>query len=371
MHLWTYCSLPRYCFSANSAVFSKQDGIISSSLALLSPSCMSMLSIPLATTDLSVGLEVESFTTAMAANMGIVKKYHLTIAQNLQSSIKISHNNSAIIFDLNEYFDLRYPTMTPVLCLSNTTQLPTVLAQLSLLCFVVVPQLSTIALPVFNHMGYNLTNPTYCECGGSTATHEMRSACNKFNLLSGLIYFNDGIEKGTSRPQREYDLLRKVKRLIHMVLQFENYESFNRAAYFAMAASGIAASGSPDDDDDDDKTAPGSSSQVLDDAFKFCDLSLSSPFIISAAVPHNSSNFGGDVKSTTITNDDSGYSYGDDHCVLLLFHSFDNFSNQVSDFHFPLRNGSCSDSFNLDDEKWYVITREYIYNALFIVLFSL
>ena len=64
---------------------------------------------------LPVGLEVESFTTAMAANIGILKKYHLTIARNLRSTFRVTYNNSLLSFDVNEYFDLALPL---VICLS-------------------------------------------------------------------------------------------------------------------------------------------------------------------------------------------------------------------------------------------------------------
>lgn len=300
---------------------------------------------PSATTYLPVGLEVESFTTAMAANVGILKKYHLTIARNLRSTIGVTYNKSLFSFDVNEYFDLRYPTMTPVICLSNTTTLPMVLSQLSFLCFVIVSTSSTIALPVFNHMGHNLTYPAYCECDGTTQTM-MNSACNKFNLLSGFILFSDDIEKAaSSRVQRENNLLRNVKRLLYMVLQFKDYESFNRAAYFAMAASAISASTASGDIVDDD-IVPTNGFKFLDSAFNFCDLSLS---VLSSFTIHTIGNNNSDYSSSESNNNTGG------HCVLLLFHSFDNFSNQVSDYHFPLRNGSCSDSFNVDDEKWYLI----------------
>lgn len=290
----------------------------------------------------------------MAANIGILKKHHLTIAQNLGSSIRVTYNNSVLTFEVNEYFDLRYPTMTPVICLSNTTRLPMVLSQLSLLCFVVVSASSSIALPVFNHMGYNLTHPSYCECdeNTTTTTQAMKSACNKFNLLSGLVLFSDDIEQAFSRVQLENNLFRNVKRLLYMVLHYKDYESFNRAAYVAMAASAIAG------DTADEIVSTNSASKFLDSAFNFCDLSTSvlSSFIIHTTVV-GSSNISSDHYSTfennTTSGGGTGYYNSDHHCVLLLFHSFDNFSNQVSNYHFPLRDGSCSDSFNLDDEKWY------------------
>jgi len=108
-------------------------------------------------------------------------------------------------------------------------------------------------------------------------------------------------------------LSRTVSYLALAVAQFPSYSDFNRAAYNVSFAS--AAVGS----DIFDPIL--NTSEWITNAFQFCNLSVLG--VVDNPV-----------------------------CSIIVFNSFDYISNQVSDYHFNLENGSCTNSFSIDEVYW-------------------
>ena len=247
--------------------------------------------------EFTVSLRVDSFVIAMAVNLGIMGIDDLIIAQYLYKYIPLTIDGKTFIYVMNEYFDIRFNTMAPILCISNVTALPS-FVKIQQLCFVDISG-RTLVLPVFNHYGdTNSLVPDYCDC----KTNGHSEQCNQFVLLSSYVVFNTSTLEGN------------IKYLVTAVSKWGNYDKFNRAAYNATFAAAAMANNRFD--------PILNTSSWRRNAFQFC----------------NISGYGG-LKSVPL-------------CSVVVFNSFDFTSQQVSDYHFALRNGSCSNSFTIDEDLW-------------------
>jgi hypothetical protein len=239
-----------------------------------------------------VDMDVRSFMTAFSVNTGIL---------NINSLYRTGSQIYNFEFDnvsyvAGQYYDIRYSAMKPVLCMYNITEAPPNI--LSTVCFYLIG--STLAYPVFNHFGTDISNPIYCSCengAGHTA------ACNAFNLMAGLIYYpvplylND-IEK---------TLVTQLTDLVKLYAKFPNYKALNYAAYNASWGAAAVAYGR--------KSATTQSSSWIKGAFQFCN-----------------------IKSAT--------------CGMATFHFTDQSSQLVSIYKYSLGQGSCSDSFTIPLAQW-------------------
>lgn len=146
-------------------------------------------------------------------------------------------------------------------------------------------------LPFFNHGGYNATYPSYCDCEDKEQRHS--EMCNKFHFLSGFLFYDFN---STETPSDS------LERLLSLV--FDSNLSSDRINRYAFDIS----------------------------------YDLNNPF------------------STTRGDQD----WKNDHfdfcrspdgkfCSILTFYKSSD-TNSVSDFHFPVYNGSCNDFVTLDDE---------------------
>ena len=249
--------------------------------------------------DFSISLHVDSFITAMSVNLGIMDIADLIIAQYLGIFINVRVGNQKFSYVLNEYFDIRFNTMIPIYCMRNVTALPANV-NLKQLCFVNIAN-SKLGLPVFNHYGNTKSDvPDYCDC--KTNGHSQQ--CNQFAFLSGYVVYNAS------------SLQQNVLYLGSAVVKWGSYEAFNRQAYNASFAA-AAITGNAFD-------PVLNSSKWLKNAFQFC----------------NISGVGGLRKSPV--------------CSVVVFNSFDSISQQVSDYHYALSNGSCTDSFTIPEDIWCV-----------------
>jgi hypothetical protein len=248
-----------------------------------------------------IQLEVESFITATAVNLGIMSIDDLLLAQYLNIYITLRTSTQNVTYQVNEYFDVRYNTMTPIVCMRNVSAVPASVKILSL-CVVNVAT-SVFALPVFNHYGDAAFEvPTYCDCNTKVGTN---INCDYFNFLSGYVVYNFSVIN---------NLYNSLMYLGTAVAKAGSYSVFNRQAYNAsFAAAAIA-----NDVFDPILNTTG----WLQNAFQFCNISG------LRGVTHSSI------------------------CSLVVFNSYDYISKQVSDYHYFLNNGSCSNTFSISSDNW-------------------
>ena len=74
--------------------------------------------------DFTIQMPVDSFVTAMAVNLGILTLDDLLIAQEIHAFYHVKVGKMNVTYVLNEYFDLRYNNMQPLVCIKNVTALP-------------------------------------------------------------------------------------------------------------------------------------------------------------------------------------------------------------------------------------------------------
>ena len=248
-----------------------------------------------------VELSVESFITATAVNLGVMSIDDLLLAQYLDIYITLPTNQGNATYQLNEYFDVRYNTMTPIVCMRNVTPVPSSI-NITSLCVVNVAY-SAVVLPVFNHYGDgNSKVPAYCDC----KNRQGRSAnCDYFDFLSTYVVYNLSVS---------YHLDQTMLYLGTAVAKAGSYREFSRLAYNAsFAAAAIR---------NDYYDPIMNTTEWLRDAFQFC----------------NISGLHG-VTSYPI-------------CSVMVFNSYDYISRQVSDYHYNLFNGSCSDTLSISSSNW-------------------
>ena len=192
-------------------------------------------------------LDVHSFTIALSINLGYNDISYLTYVHSLTGMDETSFIYNNIKYAIREYTDDRY-LMQNIFCATNISSssvsgneqiffVPT-------LCF--VRYFNMYALPLLNHIGKSFLSPIYCDCSTQNKTEESKE-CNRFNLMSSLIYFNND------------DLNDNAISLMALVSSQRSYADLNKASYNAQFYSYHS-----------------NLTQNLQEYFEFCSLSSSS-----------------------------------------------------------------------------------------------
>jgi hypothetical protein len=245
-----------------------------------------------------LSLDVLSFSTAMAVNLGILLIADLGIASS--SFYEFEFQNTTYL--TGQYFDTRYPSMNTIVCIQNMTAFPAGSKGVQAMCMYLLGQ--TLALPVFNHFGQSKVEPVYCDC----ATNGKSDECQSFNLLSGLVFYPAAPQ--TSSTTSALSILQNtgVFDLVRAVVKYPTYAEFNRAAFNASWAAAAPAYGQ--------EASYISTTSWRRNAYKFCALAPSSV------------------------------------CSVMVFNSLDGTSKKVSSYKYQLTNGSCYNSLSIDSVYW-------------------
>lgn len=248
-----------------------------------------------------LSMDMNTFSTAMAVNLGIVQISNLGQASATFLDIQVGN----VTFLAGKYFDVRFPNMDTIFCLHNVTAYPEnvdgTVHDVEQLCFYEFGQ--TLALPVFNHYGTSDEDPIYCECGVNGNSED----CNVFDLMSGLVYFNTPYDPDPDVNAIKVIINTGLYQLMEVVSRFKSYKDFNRAAYNISFAASAPAYG------------------------------LESPTVQSQAWRNSSFDF------CTV----NGQS-----CSILVYNTYDQLSQKVTDYKFQLTNGSCVNSLSTTQEAW-------------------
>ncbi len=265
-------------------------------------------------TDYNIELDVRSFTTALAVNMGILD---LTILgkSHVQSSYITFENQ---MYEVNEYFDARVHLMEPILCVTdvvwtnarhNATNIT-----MNDLCFTRYGD--TIFLPILNHIGSSLSKPVECTCEGKSKT---ASTCNQLNLILSMLYypFNDEtLFSSYDDDSVGYSTIStQLLKLIKLRAVYADYTALTRASYNASASSILAYLGHVPVTTEMD-------SSWFGDAFDFC----------------------------MYYNQTTGAT---EHCAMFSFATINKQSKRITPYHYDLKQGHCKNSFSvLNDKEW-------------------
>jgi hypothetical protein len=257
------------------------------------------------TTDLnifSIQLHAESFVVALGVNFGIVPFKTLRVVSKTLANFTYSD----VVYNIGEYFDVRYSSMQSLFCINNITAIPEGEKGLTQLCVLTIG--TTFVLPVFNPYGQDIAKPDYCTCNSKVG---YTPACSEFNFLMGYVFYRTGVDidqisieqiavqikTNTSSVLQKFGLFN----LLETLLSFPNYQDFNIAAYNASFLTAV----------------PEYACDVncLSEAFSFCK-----------------------VNNNT--------------CSMVAWNSADAMSNTVSPYKYQLVNGSCSDSMVIPADNW-------------------
>eukprot|EP01033_Poteriospumella_lacustris_P007220 gene7220-5196_t len=238
------------------------------------------------------GLDVNAFVTAMAVNYGILQLQDLGIAS--QTVYRFTVDGNAYVGQ--QYFDLRYPYMTPILCVRNTTSLPSgagVLLQR--LCFVLESE--AVTLPLYDHFGVSYRYPIPCRCGAANQNAGSLPPCQVFNMLASLLYYVPS--KGTTSIQEL--IIDQLENLLQIVYGYESYSDFTLKGFNASWSAAAEAYGR--------RASETLSPTWQKNAFGFC------------ALPSGK------------------------RCSLMTFNSYNAINRIVSEYKYQLSNGSCANTF--------------------------
>eukprot|EP01039_Chlorochromonas_danica_P004934 gene4934-5417_t len=241
----------------------------------------------------TIGMDVRSFSIAMAVNLGILSIDDLQLA----SISQISFTYNGVNYAIGQYFDVRSPLMDALYCLRNTSVIPSGQFGVRNLCLMIAG--STPALPTFNHVGFGDNRPELCDCKSGSGR---QSTCNSLKLVAGLVFYNLGAQSSVAGFIRA-----QTGSLLALLSRFSSYRALNAAAYNATATSVLT---------------QGYQSGVFtkewqESIFQFCHL------------PNNN-----------IT------------CSVSSFFVYNPQSVTVSPYHYQLTNGSCSDTVTIPDDTW-------------------
>jgi len=231
----------------------------------------------------------------MAVNLGIISIDDLELAQQYGLIISYEYDDFGF-FNLegNSYFDIRYNTMSPIFCLRNTTAMPPDIF-IQALCFLTISS-TALALPIFNP-------GIPCNCSSPTNYYN----CSSFDLLAGYIIYDVNLLSSDISVTLKYS----VELLSNAVLSHSSYAAFNDAAFTIFSATS--------------KVALRVANEYL----------YTQEFLIESFI---------------------NLCYLPDHdgavCSIVLFQSLDFVSRQVSAYHYPLKEGSCADSFTVPHDTW-------------------
>ena len=239
---------------------------------------------------ISMSIDVRSFLTAVAVNEGVML---LTSLEKLTNST-FPFVQDGVRYNVSNYYDARYPGMNPIYCAINldtefivldAQDYPLVLYNTS--CGLEFPN-QTYSVPIFNHFGYSQDYPSYCACQDGLGPGATEDACSGFDLMAGVILYDNTQDADFADGNPFIDLANKVP--INLM---------NPAAYDAMY---MAVSSHYTDQYED-----------LDarlQAYEFCNVSYGS-------------------------------------CTLVTISLFDDANTAVTDYYHQLLRGSCSDSISI------------------------
>lgn len=252
----------------------------------------------------SYGLDVNAFVTAMAVNYGVLQLQDLGIASQTVYRFTVEGN----AYEGQQYFDLRYPYMSPILCVRNTTALPSGAGVvLQRLCFVLENE--AVTLPLYHHFGLSYRYPIPCRCGAANNYAGSLPPCQVFNMLASLLYYVP--TKGTTSIQEL--IIDQLEKLTQIVYGYEAYSDFTMKGFNASWSAAAEAYGR--------RASETLSPTWQKNAFGFC------------ALP-------------------SGQ-----RCSLMTFNSYNAINRIVSEYKYQLLNGSCANTFTVPDEDWYAFSR--------------
>lgn len=248
-----------------------------------------------------VNIDVESFTTALAVNYGVIEHSSLRAASLITRTFFIND----VEYILGYFFDIRYNDMQKISCISNTTSLP-IDGSLTLtsLCFQQIG--NTVILPLFNHIGADETKPEFCNCSNPAVGNGVE--CNKFKLMASSMFFPPVVDSELSDDEA---LFESIRNLVSVVSRYPTYKEFNRAAYQSAFLH---------TDSFQPLTADFKTPAAFDKAYEFCFLP------------------------------EVGY------CRLFNFYLADEKDKTVSPFHFEVTAGSCANSVSMEAASWDRVT---------------
>ena len=251
----------------------------------------------------SLGMDVQSFTIAMAVNLGYISLDTLEIAQtfNWQFTTPTSANST---YEANLYYDLRYPSMKLILCVRNITAIPE-----GVITFLCVLQLNEIflGLPIFTSSSmYSQEKGGFvpCNCSQIETDSNLRQNCDMFDFLSGYLFYNIYDPSASAQD----NLGNQLWAFVTALDKYPSYADFNNALLAALQLTSVFISG-------------------------VVDYNLVPQYVIEYVLS-------------------PCFVFGEYGCSLIMFQSYDYINNQVSEFHYQLYYGSCRDSFSIHSDKW-------------------
>ncbi len=253
----------------------------------------------------SFDFDVRSFSTALAVNMGVVDLSTLGWASD--RPIYVGNDDNGISFKIQEYFDTRYSSMNPIVCIMDIFTSATrkniftdIIA--NDICF--MEQGNSIFLPIFNHLGVSFDVPQPCDCKNED-TNEKNSQCNKFLLLTSLLYYP--LPQSASTMTRQEKIRYQAFKLIKLRALYSDYADLMEDAYNASASTALSYLGYTDK----------LTTEWFNDTHAFCALSETS------------------------------------RCSLITVANFDEDHGIISKYQYDLSRGHCTNFFAiLDDSKW-------------------
>jgi hypothetical protein len=193
----------------------------------------------------SINLDVNSFSIAIAVNMGVLEVESLGL---ITSVAPLEVNFEGVVYYFVQVFDIRFSSMHPILCSINGSNVASYLKKYAgtaafsgysnvdinknsynrngtlnenELCFSLMGGI--IGLPVLNHIGSSHYSPSYCDCESSVGKTE---PCQQFNLLASLIYYNQPITPfSLNSTQKEAFIIEQLKDGLSLVFDREAVNS--------------------------------------------------------------------------------------------------------------------------------------------------
>ena len=320
--MYVYVYVCRYCSAVPDTHYNRDTALISATFKesefLQDPACSGALENNFIGYEPEYGgdsfhidLDVQSLVIAMAVNLGFLSLETLDYAENfnLEIAVPIPGSKRNVTYLLNGYYDLRYTSMTPILCMQNVTIAPPPF--LTVLCVLVFQGSSEefIGLPIFHHGGVN-TGTGFYPCNCSLTSQYSSSLCNEFNLMSGFIVYN----RGATSLLKE-DLVRVYTLAITAHSGYKNFNDAMSPALFLAEGIITGVVTTPD-------------VGMVRKALSPCTVNYTSP-----TNPHLVS--------------------GTFNCSLVIFQSLDHITHHITENHYQLHQGSCRDTFTIPADKWF------------------
>lgn len=235
-----------------------------------------------------VGMDVRTIVTCVAVNSGL-----LSIEALVEIKVFGSYEPYAgINFYSSTYYLPKYPSMKPMICISNSTY------NLVMCTVHLTPNLFVI--PIFNHLGNSTEFPQPCECSKVTNGEKANPyfACNLFRFLAGFIYFSA-------------EFPTNLEYLVNLSLKYQfNLYKLNRDAFNASFISSYFGQNSP-------YSATFATPEYRESAFDFCS-----------------------INGTT--------------CKIMVTTVFDvaQYNWAITEYYFQLSMGACQNTFTIPPDKW-------------------